>query len=241
MDPMERKSFGSANGAPDGNGNGGGMSGPGGLPKLKEIMRRQRPDSDDEEAPDVEFDYGDSDTLAGEMAEFYSYTENPEFPGVHKAFEESMERFGLPARWKPMDAAQRTTCVQLLLNQTEVTDRDTRLAAARALLYVAQGCWLENQNDADCLKTSKENVMLLHRNGVFGSFVELLNLEMENASAASNAVKKLAVSLADSTELRVILGVLYIMTEVLRNHEDQQVRENFAAELSKLVKRVFKK
>ncbi len=53
-----------------------------------------------------------------------------------------------------------------------------------------------------------------------------------NAAAASSAVKKLAVSLADSTELRVILGVLYIMTEILRNHEDVSVRESFAAELS---------
>ena len=46
-------------------------------------------------------------------------------------------------------------------------------------------------------------------------------------------MKKLAVSLADSTELRVILGVLYIVTEVLRNHEDKAVRDSFVAELSK--------
>ncbi len=46
-------------------------------------------------------------------------------------------------------------------------------------------------------------------------------------------MKKLAVSLADSTELRIILGVLYIITEVLRTHEDKEVREEFAAELSK--------
>jgi hypothetical protein len=53
-----------------------------------------------------------------------------------------------------------------------------------------------------------------------------------NTSAASNAMKKMSVSLIDSTELRVILGVLYIMTEVLRNHPDHNIRENFAAELS---------
>ena len=46
-------------------------------------------------------------------------------------------------------------------------------------------------------------------------------------------MRKLAVSLADSLDLRVILSVLYIMTEVLRTHTDEDVRENFAAELSK--------
>ena len=55
-----------------------------------------------------------------------------------------------------------------------------------------------------------------------------------NTAAANNAMKKLAVSLADSTDLRVILGVLYIMTEVLRNHEDEEVRESFIQELSKV-------
>ena len=43
------------------------------------------PDSDDEmDSPDVEFSYSDSDTLGAELAEFYSYTENPEFPSVQK-------------------------------------------------------------------------------------------------------------------------------------------------------------
>ena len=43
------------------------------------------PDSDDEmDSPDVEFSYSDSDSLGAELAEFYSYTENPEFPSVQK-------------------------------------------------------------------------------------------------------------------------------------------------------------
>jgi hypothetical protein len=46
-------------------------------------------------------------------------------------------------------------------------------------------------------------------------------------------MRKLAVSLSDSTELRVILSVLYIMTEVLRNHENEALREGFKSELSK--------
>ena len=67
----------------------------------------------------------------------------------------------------------------MLLDQTEVSSRDCRLRAHRAILYLAQGCWLENQSDADCLDRSQANVLLLYRTGVFGTFVELLNLEIE--------------------------------------------------------------
>ncbi len=127
----------------------------------------------------MEFVYEDSDSFSGEIAEFYSYTENPEFPGVQKSFQECMDSFGLPARWKDMDAGQRSTAVQLLLDRTEVSSRASRLAASKAMLYVAQGCWLENQSDDECLRACRENVVVLRDNGVFTSFVELLNLEME--------------------------------------------------------------
>ncbi len=160
-----------------GNGNGGG--GPGGLPKLKEIMRRQRQDSEEEDTPDVEFVYEDSDGLAGEVAEFYSYTENPEFAGTQRAFQDCLESFGLPTKWKELDPGQRDRAVQLMLDRTEVSSREQRLQAARAMLYVAQGCWLENQSDDECLRACKDNVMVLRANGVFATFVELLNLEME--------------------------------------------------------------
>ncbi len=169
---------GNGNGA---GGGGGGGGGPGGLPKLREILRRQKPDSDDEETPDIEFDYADADYLQAEIAEFYSYTENPEFPQVHKAFEECMDGFGFgrDSSWREMDAAEKTRAVQRMLDQTEVSSRSDRLKATRAILYVAQGCWLECQSDAECLAGARENVLLLYKNGVFGTFVELLNLEME--------------------------------------------------------------
>lgn len=51
--------------------------------------------------------------------------------------------------------------------------------ATRAILYIAQGCWLECQSDKECMEGTKENVLLLHKNGVYTTFVELLNLEME--------------------------------------------------------------
>ena len=86
-------------------------------------------------------------------------------------------------------------------------------------------------SDTECWDTVRENVELLHKHGVFASFIELLSIETENAAAATSALRKLAVSLADSVELRVILTVLYIIVEVFRCHDDPSVRDDFAAEL----------
>ncbi len=71
------------------------------------------------------------------------------------------------------------TMIQLLLDKTEVALKEDRLGAMRGLLYIAQGCWLECQCDSECFKNSTANVELLYSQGVFATFVELLNLEME--------------------------------------------------------------
>jgi len=203
-----------------------------GLPKLREILRRQKQDSEDEESPDIEFVYADSDSHIAELAELYSYTEHQEFALNLAAFEDQMSRFGLGTRWGAMKEDERRRAVLLLLDQVELWDREGRISGARAILYLAQGCWDECMSDQECWDIAKENVSLLYRAGVFPAFIDLLSIETENANAATNAMRKLAVSLADSTELRVILSVLYIMTEVLRTSEDEETCENFRTELN---------
>lgn len=60
-----------------------------------------------------------------------------------------------------------------------------------------------------------------------------------NSSTASIAIRKVAVSLADSVDLRVILSVLYIITEVMRAEKESDCEEyahlvtNFINEISK--------
>ena len=88
-----------------------------GLPKLREILRRQRPDSEDEESPDIEFVYDDADSHVSELAELYSYTEHPEFALNLAAFEEQTKRLGLQSRWGPMTEEERGRAVLLLLDQ----------------------------------------------------------------------------------------------------------------------------
>lgn len=169
---------------------------------------------------DLEFTYADADTHLNEIAELYSYTEHPEFQLNVKAFEDQMEMYKLKPLWQQLDKSQHESIILKLVDQLEVLDNSLRMKAARTLLYLAQGCWVEVQSDEEQQSLSRYNVMMLYRLGVFQAFIELLNLEIENSTTASVAIRKIAVSLADSADLRIILSVLYIITEVMRAEKE---------------------
>ena len=121
-----------------------GMSGgsaPGSVKKLREILRRQKQESDDEDSPDVDFNYEDEDSLSSELAELYSYTEAPDFQLCQKDFEDFTNKFNLPKTWKCMrDEHKEDSAVQLMLDQLEVASKSDRLVGARALLF--DSCYL---------------------------------------------------------------------------------------------------
>jgi len=195
-------------------------------------MRRQKPDSQEEESPDIDFMYADADSLSAELAELYSYTEQSEFNLCANAWHDLSSRWNLTGGWTKLQQEDKVRAVLLLLDQIELTDRQERFRGARAFLYLVQGCWEECQCDADSYAMARENVKLFYSMGVFSAFFSLLNMETENCSAASSAVHKLTVFLADSQELRMILSVLYTMTEILRTDEDLELRDQFIQELN---------
>nr|CAG4644598.1 EOG090X01YQ [Leptodora kindtii] len=218
---------------------GGGRRGP---PKLREILRRQRQDSEGTiDCPDLDFIYDDTDKHPNEISELYSYTEVPEFQLNVKAFEELMDQFGLRAQWQTFSEQLRKNVLLKLADQLELSNKAARMKAARAILYIAQGCWNEVQSDAEQQHWAKNNVVLLYKAGIFHTFLELLNYEIENSGAANTAMRKLAVSLADSSNLRVILSVFYIIVEVMRctreddTDEYKQLQEEFRTEISQAI------
>uniref|UniRef100_A0A8D3CPM0 Striatin interacting protein 2 n=1 Tax=Scophthalmus maximus TaxID=52904 RepID=A0A8D3CPM0_SCOMX len=159
----------------------------------------------------------------------YSYTEEPEFALNRDYFEEDFRSHELPD--------EQRAYVMRLLDALEVTDRDKRLKVARAILYLAQGAFDECDTEVDVLHWSRHNVFLLYDMGIFTALLELLSMEMDNSQACSSAVRKPAISLADSTELRVLLSIMYLMVETIRvQTEDDRpewisAREAFKNEL----------
>ncbi|XP_061422962.1 striatin-interacting protein 1 isoform X3 [Lethenteron reissneri] len=192
-----------------------------GLPKLKDVLRGQRKDSEGSpESPDLEFNYSDSDEYAAELSELYSYTEEPEFAINRKCFEEEFKSIGEGVCWQDVGDEARRSCILKLLDGLEVTSREKRLKVTRAILYLAQGTFADCSSEAEVLKWVRQNVFLLHEVGTFNALVELLNMETDNSQALSSALRKPAISLADSTELRVLLNIMNIMVETLRREEE---------------------
>lgn len=62
-------------------------------------------------------------------------------------------------------------------------------------------------------------------------------MTFRNSGAANTAIRKLAVSLADSWDLRVILSVFYTIVEVFRCSQEEdsddfkKIQEEFRAEI----------
>ncbi|XP_073721496.1 striatin-interacting protein 1 homolog [Misgurnus anguillicaudatus] len=89
-----------------------------------------------------------------------------------------------------------------LLDSLDIIGRERHLKVARALLYMAQGMFGECSSEMEVLHWMRYNIFLLLDVGAFTALVELLNMEINNSAACSSAVRKPAISLADSTDLR---------------------------------------
>ncbi|XP_073508615.1 striatin-interacting protein 2 isoform X2 [Phyllobates terribilis] len=190
------------------------------------------------DCPSLEFEYNDSDHFSAELSELYSYTEEPELALNRRCFEERFRLQGEEARWTSLGSAQHRTHVMRFLEELEVVIREKRLSAARAILYLAQGVFRECEAESDVLHWSRYNCFLLYQMGTFAVFLELLNMEIANSQACSKALRKPALSLADSTELRVFLSVMYLVVENIRQASPEDdtewttQREAFRIELA---------
>uniref|UniRef100_A0A8C2RRG3 Striatin-interacting protein 1 n=1 Tax=Capra hircus TaxID=9925 RepID=A0A8C2RRG3_CAPHI len=153
-----------------------------------------------------------------------------------KCFEEDFRMHVTDKKWTELDTNQHRTHAMRLLDGLEVTAREKRLKVARAILYVAQGTFGECSSEAEVQAWMRYNTFLLLEVGTFNALVELLNMEIDNSAACSSAVRKPAISLADSTDLRVLLNIMYLIVETVHQEcegdkaEWRTMRQTFRAD-----------
>lgn len=85
----------------------------------------------------------------------------------------------MPPSWQKLTDIQRKDIVLKLLDQLDLSKKSLRMKAARTILYLAQGCFAEVQSDHEQQQWTRNNVKLLYEMGLFATFVELLNYEIE--------------------------------------------------------------
>ena len=132
------------------------------------------------ETPDFMFKYADSDSLTEEIAEWYTYSEEPEYAWNENAFNESFHNiYDDDKLWKELSIIEKRTHLNRLLNQTENKIKTARDNACRSILYIAQGIFAECNTTEEYYKNLTENVILLYECDTFSIFVDLLLFEIE--------------------------------------------------------------
>lgn len=74
------------------------------------------------DAPNLEFEYADSDLYFHELSELYSYSEVPEFQTTRELFESSMEMVNGTGitDWKKMSDSRKKDFIMVMLDRFEV-------------------------------------------------------------------------------------------------------------------------
>ncbi|KAB0393875.1 hypothetical protein E2I00_011583 [Balaenoptera physalus] len=187
---------------------------PGG--KAREFNRNQRKDSEGySESPDLEFEYADTDKWAAELSGRGQGDDDTLFLTELYSYTEGPE-FLMNRKCFEEDFRMHVTDKKW----TELDASQHRTHAMRLL---------------DGLEVTAREKRL--KVGTFNALVELLNMEIDNSAACSSAVRKPAISLADSTDLRVLLNIMYLIVETVHQEcegdkaEWRTMRQTFRAEL----------
>ncbi|RNA35377.1 striatin-interacting 2 [Brachionus plicatilis] len=189
---------------------------------MKDSGRKNRRDSENSaEVPDFHFDYSDSDTLEVELAEWYTYSEEPEFLWNLNSFKNLLNKNYPNKKWKDLNQKEKKSHILRLIEYTDVDHKQARDDACRSILYLCQGTFDEVENLQEYHANLVENVSLLYQCDIFNVFMELFIFEINNISENVLADSKYAPSIADNVDVRVILSVLYTILEVVRLYESE--------------------
>ncbi|MCP9263938.1 Striatin-interacting protein 1 [Dirofilaria immitis] len=93
---------------------------------------------------DFEFTYSDCDTHAAELAELYTYSELDDWALNMHAYRDFLDH-----KWSELTESQQKDVLLSLLEELERVEPNIRLNAARSILYILQGAYMDFVDDKD--------------------------------------------------------------------------------------------
>ena len=211
------------------------IEGKGSINKLKEIMRRQRRDSETTETPDLEFIYADCDSFPRELSELFTYSEVSELNEYRTCFNRYLrEKLASEnvVNWSSLSLVAKRGIVVHFAEMLEVVNDVDRLHACMSLLYLALGAYTPGIAEEELLRNVRFAVFLMLDCGVFPLALQALCIELDR-----NVPQKSGYTIAQNKELRVCLSLLYVFVECLHRKDPsdspfkEQQRLDFIKEL----------
>lgn len=194
---------------------------------MSAFSRTDSPESDE----DLEFVYDDCESFLTEIGELYSYTEEVEFAKTAKCYAD-MTADIVDKQWKDLSITERCGIIVRAIDGTDVVSLEKRFEAVSSLLYIAQGNFNEFENMEECLLMSRANCYLLYEKGVFSLGQEILLTEIHSNNRDSSDDKNPTIcSIANSTEIRIVLNLLYTMLETIRQEANTEVEKDLQKQL----------
>ncbi|CAF0832813.1 unnamed protein product [Adineta ricciae] len=172
------------------------------------------------DVPEFNFTYNDADTIHAEISELYTYSEEPEFVWNAEAFNVLFQaKYGGAKKWKEYSRDEKIDFIIYLLEQCELVDRNRRLQAMRAMLYLIQGVFYQCSDVDEYMVNAKENVLLFYTCDGVHIFIDLFNMEL-NFLCNENNQRTTSKNLSDNQDMRVIISILYTVIEFARQIND---------------------
>ena len=220
----------------------GNIEGGRGSVRLRDIMKRQqRRDSDQAiEAPDLEFNYLDSDSFEREVGELFTYSEAHELNEYRLHFFASLKQKAptcIVESWSDLPEDAKRGIVVHISEKLEMVDKKERHVACMSLLYIALGGYSLGMSQGSLLQSIRRSIFLLLDCGVFPLVLQSLTLELDNGVLAEST-QKTGINISHNKSIRVCLNILYMFVETLRRSDpsdtpkEAEKRMAFIEELS---------
>ncbi|KAI6220493.1 Striatin-interacting protein 2 [Aphelenchoides besseyi] len=163
------------------------------------------------EMGDIDFKYADCDTFASELAELYSYAELNEWTANCDSYQQFLQQKKMSTVWIGLAKSEKQAVLADIIQYLEMSSAHDRLEAARTLLYILQGAYLDLESPhsevvTDCMDEARRNLRsdgdflenfcllqaacnayLAYEAGVFRTLCEVLLLEANDATEERQA------------------------------------------------------